>query len=130
MPPEKGKESQKGRNRIKESQKGRRRKGPDCLQSQLKTQKRKEFCKFQKNEKCSFFLFPVYATGPYRVPVLGGGGAANPTKYAVPAVALGQVALSLSILSALAAAAAAVFAFELCCPKLGGVRHVDIWAVD
>ncbi len=69
MPPEKGKESQKGRNRIKESQKGRRRKGPDCLQSQLKTQKRKEFCKFQKNEKCSFFLFPVYATGPYRAPV-------------------------------------------------------------
>ncbi len=60
----------------------------------------------------------------------GGGAAASSTEYAVPAVVLGQVALSLSILSALAAAAAAVFAFELCCPKLGGVRHVDIWAVD
>ncbi len=63
MPPEKEKESQKGRNRIKESQKGRKRNGPGCLQSQLKTQKRKELCKFQKNEKFSFFLFPVYATG-------------------------------------------------------------------
>ncbi len=60
----------------------------------------------------------------------GGGAAASSTEYAVPAVALGQVALSISILSALAAAAAAVFAFELCFPKLGGVRHVDIWAVD
>ena len=59
MPPEKGKESKKGRNRIKESQKGRRRKGPGCLQRQLETQKVEEFCKFQKNEKFSFFLFPV-----------------------------------------------------------------------
>ena len=59
MPPEKGKESKKGRNKIKESQKGRKRKGPGCLKSQLETQKRKEFCKFQKNEKFSFFLFPV-----------------------------------------------------------------------
>ncbi len=69
MPPEKEKESQKGRNRIKESQKGRKRNGPGCLQSQLKTQKRKELCKFQKNEKFSFFLFLVYATGLYRAPV-------------------------------------------------------------
>ncbi len=61
---------------------------------------------------------------------LSGGGAAAPTKYAVPAVALGQITLSISILSALAAAAAAVFAFELCYPKLGGARNLDIWAVD
>ncbi len=59
MPPEKEKESKKGRNKIKESQRGMKRKDPDCLKSQLETQKRKELCKFQKKEKFSFFLFPV-----------------------------------------------------------------------
>ncbi len=65
MPPEKGKESKKGRNGIKESQKGRKRKGPGSLQSQLET----IFLFISEKTKVFFLPFSGLSSLPYRAPV-------------------------------------------------------------
>ncbi len=55
MPPEKGKESQKGRNRIKESHKGRK----GRAQAAGKSAGKNKILLILEKQKFSFFLFPV-----------------------------------------------------------------------
>ena len=55
MPPEKGKESKKGRNKIKESQKGRKGRAQTACKDSWKL----KILFISEKQKFSFFLFPV-----------------------------------------------------------------------